>query len=487
MDYVLIPFRKRSKKEAPECELFVYFTGAELLSRVPTQSHEALASDSSLSATAADVAYKDDGDSSQCDSECAFEVSEDESKEAESAVNDTGDEFNGVEDDSEETEDAASDTEDEFKDVEDELEEPEDAIDDAQGEYEALESRKRPRKCQQQHHGPAQKKIRMQRVRGTAGYAAEIRSQPSDERPVLFCAESSHVDLSKPCPSTPTTRCPILIKLQMYFGPYGFVCSKCGYLYPPSHLHQHIFTKHKMDLDITSTGKNRKRHYELVVAHLLSSHGVPEGVQSFDLPETVTDMIPGLKVALSYQCPECPTPSRWFIWDTLRKHYAFKHEGIQLPSKTGTRSRHIIRPYRLGSPTGGRSELTDVVMVLPEDWMPPKPLPLRPSSPTTIRRERVLLPSCAPHLVAIGWSEYLRSLNGADIQFLMKLVELPSEKDVATFPYKRAALEKGILGVNQMLSGYLADANLFLESCHLSVRKAITSGCAAISIVALFT
>lgn len=396
---------------------------------------------------------EDVGDSSECDTQ----------------LQDTDDAF-----EERETEDVMN-TRDEFDDGEYESEEPED-------EFEDLGSGKRHRRCQHRHHGPGQKRIRMHAAKGTVGYGTEIREPISIRSnvgnasdPTPHCTLKSHVDLSKPCPSTPITECPILKKMRMYFGSHGFVCKKCGYLYPPSHLGQHIFTKHKKDLDITSTGRARKNHYDLVISHLLTSHGVPEGTQTFDLPDAVTDAIPGLKVTTGYRCPACAKP-RWFSWKSMRCHYLYKHKKMNRPSRDDLRLRYIIRPYRLGDLNGGRSELSDVVIMLPEDWAPGRFVPLPHNASTIIQKTPSSLAPCAPHLLAIGWYEYLHSLDGTDVQFVLKLVELPNEKEIVGFPSKRAALEKGILEVDKTLAGYLMDANLFLDGCHPSVRKSVTSG-----------
>lgn len=334
------------------------------------------------------------------------------------------------------------------------------------------------RRRKESHQAPPRKKICMRAPRGSNGYPAEMRTTPTvlpgaPVGSVPYCKETSHVDPSKGCPSTPVTQCAILYKLQMYFGPHGFVCEKCGHMYPPGYLHHHITNKHPDDLDITGTGKQKKQLYKVIVAHLLTSHGVREDVISFDLPETLSDPIPGLTPILSYQCPACPKP-RWFAWKSLRCHYREQHQDIECPLKHSIQPRFIIRPYRLGSFEGGRHKLSDTVVLLPEDWTPTNSNS-RPDQ-TVIPRDRPLVPASAPHLVAIGWSEYLQSLKGADVSLLMKLVEMPKGKEMGSFPSKRIALEKGMLQIDTLLVRYLKDANAFLDNCHPSVRKSITSG-----------
>ncbi|KAI5983643.1 hypothetical protein EDD15DRAFT_2376174 [Pisolithus albus] len=340
----------------------------------------------------------------------------------------------------------------------------------------ALRSKRARKGCEAQR-GPPPKKIRMQAPKGSRGYPTHAYTAPTRRSgvPVPYCTENSHVDASRGCPSTPITKCAILHKLRMYFGPYGFVCEKCSQIYPPSHLRHHITTKHKKDLDLTGTGNQKKQLYNLVVQHLLTAHAVPEDVVNFDLPEHVSDTIPGLTPVLSYRCAACQT-ARWFCWKTLLSHYRKHHQGIRCPQKQDVDTRYIMRPYRLGNleGLGGRSELSDTVILLPRDWSPTNSR--SQIDEVVIPRDRPLIPANAPHLVAIGWPEYLESLMGTDIQWLIKLVEMPKQKVAGSFPPKRAALERGILLVDALLLRYLTDADAFLASCHPSVRKSVTSG-----------
>jgi len=316
---------------------------------------------------------------------------------------------------------------------------------------------------------------------GKAGYPAEMQAPTftltaGSGVAVPYCQEGSHVDPSKGCPSTPITQCAILHKLRMYFGPLGFVCEKCGLLFPPERLHHHILSKrHAKDLDITLIGVRKRKIYQAIISHLLTAHGVPEHTTMFDLPEMVPDAIPGLTPTLCYKCPICPTP-RWSNWHSMRSHYRNKHKEKKCPDKQAIQPRYIMRPYNLGilGRLGGRSELSNTVILLPEDWTP------RHSSSqslqTAIIRNRPLPPPGAPHLVAIGWPEYLQELKDANISWLMELVAMPAERDLAPFLPKRAALERGLGRVDKFLIRYLKDVNIFLEGCHPSVRRAITAG-----------
>lgn len=148
---------------------------------------------------------------------------------------------------------------------------------------------------------------------------------------------------------------------------------------------------------------------------------------------------------------------------------------MESPSKDSVQSRYIIRPYKLGclEGQGGRSKLSDAVILLPLGWTPNADNTTNQVMPT---RDRPLVLANAPHLVAIGWDDYLKSLGNADIDLLMKLVEVPKEKEIESFPPKRAALERGLLRINVLLLRYLSDANTFLDACHPSVRRSITSG-----------
>ena len=344
-----------------------------------------------------------------------------------------------------------------------------------------LLARKRPQKGLGPRQAYPQKRIRMQASRGDAGYPAEL-SALSSTLPVGFCSstpycqEKSHVDPSNGCPSTPVTHCAILHRLQMYFGPHGFVCEKCGQIYPPGYLYSHIRSKyHAKDLDVPSRGKKAKQVYQIIVNHLLTSHGAQED-SMFDLPQSLSDTIPGLTPTLSYKCPICSTP-RWFKWKSLCCHYIKEHRDTVHPDKQTVQARYIIRPYRLGimEGDGGRSELSNTVILLPEDWTPRNSQSQR--TQRAVPRERPPATTSASHLVAIGWPEYLESLKDADIRCLMQLVEMPAaEKDLVTFPPRRAALERGMGQLNKFLTRYLKDANDFLETCHPSVRRAITIG-----------
>lgn len=209
--------------------------------------------------------------------------------------------------------------------------------------------------------------------------------------------------------------------------------------------------------------------------HLFTAHGVPEHTTVFDLPETVSDAIPGLIPILSYKCPICPVP-RWFNWKSMGDHYRKVHKDMKRPDKQASQPRYILRPYRLGilDTTGGRSELSDSVILLPEDWTPSHPS-LRSFQPT-IPRNRLFPPLSAPHLVAIGWPEYLRSLKDTNISWLMELVAMPMERDLASLPAKRAAIERGLGRLGKFLLRYLKDVNVFLDGCHPSIRKALTAG-----------
>ena len=199
---------------------------------------------------------------------------------------------------------------------------------------------------------------------------------------VPYCDEESHVDLSQGCPSVPTTKCAILHKLGMYFGPYGFVCERCHLIYPPNYLLRHISKKHGQDLNMTATGTEKKQLHARVVAHLLASHGVSETVPPFKLPKIVSDPIPGLVPVLSYRCPDCPEP-RWFgSLQSLRCHYRDEHKKKESPRKRSVQPSYIIRPYRLGSfkGSGGRSKLSNTVIHLPNSWTPTgiNPMPAEP-------------------------------------------------------------------------------------------------------------
>lgn len=262
----------------------------------------------------------------------------------------------------------------------------------------------------------------------------------------------------------------------MYFGPYGFVCERCGLIYPPGHLLHHMLSKkHSGDLDIT--GPRKVETYEAILSHLLMAHGVPKGLSTFDLPQAVSDVIPGLTPTQCYQCPVCPVP-RWFGWKSLIQHHRETHEDVDRPQKPLMEPRYIMRPYRLGvlGPHGGRSELSDKVILLPRGWTPTNSslTPARATIPST----RPHLPIGAPHLAAIGWPQYLQSLGSADVRWLMELVGIgvPTEKDLASFPERRATLERRMGEVDKILIEYLKDANTFLESRHPSVRRAITAG-----------
>ncbi|KAG6369232.1 hypothetical protein JVT61DRAFT_15597 [Boletus reticuloceps] len=267
----------------------------------------------------------------------------------------------------------------------------------------------------------------------------------------LYCQEATHVDPSKGCPSAPITKCAILAKLQMYFGPYGFVCEKCAQMYPPSHLERHVSSeKHAQDLCLTTNGKKKREILGIVVSHLLTAHGVPPDVLSFDLPPTIPELIPGLTASLSYRCPVCPVP-RWFSWKSLGPHFSGNHTNSPRPEKQTMKPRYIIRPYRLGvlNGSGGRSELSDIVIMLPGDWTPTNSDSSTQTFPPVAWRNRPLLPTSAPHLKAIGWYDYLQSLRGADVSSLMQLIAVRTEKDAASFLRKRATLEKGMNRIRQ--------------------------------------
>ncbi|KAF8545660.1 hypothetical protein OG21DRAFT_1518563 [Imleria badia] len=147
----------------------------------------------------------------------------------------------------------------------------------------------------------SQKKIQLQVANG---YPAE--STLPSENSTLFCSHESHLDPSAPYPSTPITHCAILRKLRMRFGPYGFVCEKCGQLYPPKYLATHIERNNVEDLDLP-TGRRKREACGPVVAHILASHGASK-TTTFELPPVILDAIPGLTPTLCSKCPVCPTP-----------------------------------------------------------------------------------------------------------------------------------------------------------------------------------
>lgn len=229
---------------------------------------------------------------------------------------------------------------------------------------------KRPAKSSDSWGSSPRKMFRTQPGEGIPGYPSyTYPSHSASSRP--YCQEESHLDPSQEYPSAPASQCPILRKLQMRFGPFGFVCERCGQLCPPQYLGAHIRSKnHAKDLDVLAAAKQRRQVLQQIVSHLLASHGARED-SIFNLPGTIPDTIPGLTPILCYKCPACLTP-RWLQWKSLGTHYHEEHKSARRPDKQTMKPRYIVRPYKVGlrQGRGGRSELSNVVVFLPEGWTP---------------------------------------------------------------------------------------------------------------------
>ena len=340
---------------------------------------------------------------------------------------------------------------------------------------------------------PPRKKARPSKV-STRGYKIANLITTSNSSSSLsyssVCPASSHVDASQPCPSSPTSTCIILDRLRMSFGPHGFTCWKCHQLVSPGALSTHINRKiHQKDLTL-----NRKGYLKPFVSHLLRAHGVPEEVTIFPHPDVLPNLIPGLKPILSYKCPACP---RWTGASSglatargKRKaaltHFRKSHGGLPAPEVAELTERYIMRPYCEGNTeTGGPAVASAVVITLPEGWVPlaeqgSESQAARPPEARVYRQG----PAAAPQetfLTKIGWPRYVVELGAGKVEYLRDLVEIPNNweswiDNLMPVNPRKAIFERGLLALDGLIAGYLRDANEFLNSCHPSVRRAVTSG-----------
>ncbi|KAG2046290.1 hypothetical protein BDR06DRAFT_1014861 [Suillus hirtellus] len=337
-----------------------------------------------------------------------------------------------------------------------------------------------------EYSSPPRKKFRASTTRGyqiitfRASEPLQPQQSPLSTHPSSknVCTELSHVDASLPCPSVPTSTCKTLYKLSMTFGPHGFTCWKCHQLVSPKGLLAHI--KRKAHKEI------QPKDSQAAITHILQSHKIPEGLHYFSHPTELPNAIPGLIPTLAYKCPQCP---RWIRSADLPTpkgkcrhavaHFKEEHGDLTMPDVSEFKGRYIMRPYCEGNTEeGGRARISNLVIVLPENWMPSGVETSRPAN-ARVNRHNVTAAPQESFLLKIGWPQYVRGLGVVHMRYLMELVEIPSQhrvKELMDANPKRAALENGLLVLDGLHVGYLKDANEFLKSCHPSIRKAVTSG-----------
>ncbi|KAG2063449.1 hypothetical protein BDR04DRAFT_1123257 [Suillus decipiens] len=219
----------------------------------------------------------------------------------------------------------------------------------------------------------------------------------------------------------------------------------------------------------------------VAVAHILKSHCVPSDMDVILMPSTVPDLIPGLEAVFSFKCPapNCPEWSKAALHGTDRRKQdnAIRHWNRSHRTSLGDvpalfEGRFIIRPYLMV--VDSKDPLGSTVVVLPETWSPPNPNPA--SAPNAhIIRLGATVPKEASFLRDIKWLDYAQSLQ-ADTAKLQALVKLPTSNKyhILRLSDRQARLEHGLLEVHRLYKGYLKDANQFVESCHSSIRSALT-------------
>ncbi|KAG2063450.1 hypothetical protein BDR04DRAFT_1163692 [Suillus decipiens] len=292
----------------------------------------------------------------------------------------------------------------------------------------------------------------------------------------LRCTYLTHVCRNTPFPAPVTSTCIFLRKFGITFTPYGFICSFHHKAIPPKALLQHIWNKdHKQDCNAYF-----KTEFVTMVAHILQSHRVPPDMEVIPIPSTVPELIPGLEAVFSFKCPATNCPE-WFKagpGETTGKkqrrmvlHWNGSHrtaEGGRSPLFEG---RYIIRPFH--NVVNSTDPLVRTIVVLPETWSPP--IPSSVTSTSVPDAPVIRIPTEPPFLSKIKWPDYLQSLQ-ADPAKLRALVKLPNPHRVSHLSERQARLELGLSEVLRLYKGYLKDANQFIESCHSTVRSALTFG-----------
>ncbi|KAG2337877.1 hypothetical protein BDR05DRAFT_952317 [Suillus weaverae] len=336
---------------------------------------------------------------------------------------------------------------------------------------------KRPRGILQHEsdHSRLRKRLHSAIQEPTKNPTPEVPSAALHE---LHCADSSHVLKDVPFPAPVTSNCPLLCIFGIEFTCYGFICSIHHRAIPPKILLQHIrLPDHKK-----ACSTRLEKNYKVAVAHILKSHGVPSHMDVIPLPSTVPDLIPGLEAIFSFKCP-APNCPEWFKaaphgtnrqkQQNTIKHWNGSHRASLGDVPAFFEGRFVIRPYLMVM--DNKDPLASTVIVLPETWSPPKLLLATSIPDARIKRLGATVPKEASFLRDIKWVDYAQSLQ-ADPAKLQALVMLPTSNKyhILHLSERQVRLERGLLQVHRLYKGYLKDANQFVESCHSSVRSALT-------------
>ena len=346
----------------------------------------------------------------------------------------------------------------------------------------------RRRKCHRRAPSSNNKRNAGAAPKSYSGGAPPTVGRKISHRPAFrtACAETDHTkgwDPATPFTTPCLNACPLMSLLDMYYCGLGIVCRPCKRIIPPGELLMHLRGKHRR-----VGGMGREADYELVEAHMLSTHRLTRASQH-EWPEDISEPVEGIgSPVLSYGCPihDCPTwracvtstppgmvrISEFCQTTMIRQHGTNDHrkdfeknpelKALFARDVTFERRRYVQRPY---GPT------RSAVLILREGWTPQHSPQTPPTSTFPILRTGQVLQPGAHFLQTLGYPQYVQSLKASDVR-LRQLVRLPDRDSANKIVHLSTRhLELGLCDLYNVLPSYMQDADAWLDLKHPEVRE----------------
>ncbi|KAF8437707.1 hypothetical protein L210DRAFT_246285 [Boletus edulis BED1] len=237
----------------------------------------------------------------------------------------------------------------------------------------------------------------------------------------------------------------------------------------------------------------RREDQRKFLDHILSSYGIDNKEVEIPLPLLPAESLAGLDLPfLAIPCPVsgCTTWRRVGSDDKTSK-YMFSH--LRRDHNTGTLAqyrgrvdlvpRYILKPYYRSM--ASKDPKASATLVFHPDYQPVSQGATElayPASSSTVRQVESAsdplhnAPISAEWLQTLGWGQWILHC-GASPDTLKGLVDILSFSTICALKdQRRQRLELGILGIHQLLDGYLRDANDYIDSKHGDLRSHIHAG-----------
>ena len=215
--------------------------------------------------------------------------------------------------------------------------------------------------------------------------------------------------------------------------------------------------------------------------HLQSTYNLISTERQVDLWErlhrekTVDNPINGLEAPKKrYQCNMC---KKWFERITKHKNFmkADQDHASHMFETSSFVGRFTIRLYRA-------PRLVSLCVPLQVNWEPECELESANTVPTAIPRQLPISSNqippnqVPPHIMDLGWLNYLCSLNVDSYQTLLSLIEPPSLLSAKLFQPRslRWKVERTLVIVKKVAKFYILDADRQLTNAHTIVKDAVT-------------